>query len=789
MKLNQSHIVKKLRHLSWKKKVGLSLLLLVMLAYTFCLPKDLFKDAQSTILLDRDNGLLNAKIADDGQWRFPENKDLPDKFKMAIVLYEDEHFLRHPGFNPVSMYRAFKANRRAGKVVQGGSTITQQTIRLSRKNKKRTYWEKAKEIVLASRLELRYSKNEILGLYGSHAPFGGNVVGLDAASWRYYGRDAEFLSWAETATLAVLPNAPGLIHPGRNRQALQEKRDVLLKKLMDKNVIDEQTYQLAILEQLPDKPLDLPRIAPHLIERLHSGSPGELYRSTIDKDLQVKVNSKLKSHWQKWSQNGVHNGAVLVIHIPTREVLAYTGNSPTRAQHGKDVDIITSARSTGSLLKPLLYASMLDAGEMLPHAVLPDIPTIIGDYRPENFDESYRGAVPASEALYRSLNVPSVHSLKRYGVDRFYRDLQSYGLRDIKYGSDHYGLSLILGGGESTLWDMSSAYTSLASTLNHFDDDYGKYYDGEWSEPLLLKDEKFDKGKELNQYPKLSAASIYHMAEALRQVQRPDEQNAWEYFTSAQNIAWKTGTSFGNRDAWAIGFSPEYLVGVWMGNADGEGRPDVSGVNTAAPLLFSVFDQLPRVNWFKEPLQELYPVLTCRNSGYLTGPFCNQVDSSWVGELGTMSASCPYHQQYHVSENGKYRVNLSCETAEIQAASYFVLPPSMEHYYKRNNASYKKVPKLREDCTGEVKTAMSFIYPQENAKLILPKNWKGKKENVVFQLAHRRPNTDVHWYLNQRYVGSTNEIHEIEIDPSPGQYLLSVVDDYGSEIQTYLEVQ
>ena len=264
-----------------KKKTIVLFLLLV--AYYFCLPKHLFKDPTATVITSNKNELLGAIIADDGQWRFPENDSVPDKFKTCIIAFEDEYFYNHPGFNPISIFKALKENIDSGEIKRGGSTITQQVIRLSRKGKRRTYWEKFKEIILATRLELRYDKDEILALYASHAPFGGNVVGLDAASWRYFNRNSEDLSWAESATLAVLPNAPSLIYPGKNQLQLLKKRNRLLKKLLDNQTIDSLTYRLSISEGLPQKPYPLPQIAPHLLQTIAKTDKGQRIKTSVNK--------------------------------------------------------------------------------------------------------------------------------------------------------------------------------------------------------------------------------------------------------------------------------------------------------------------------------------------------------------------------------------------------------------------------------------------------------------------------------------------------------------------------
>ena len=444
-----------------RHKFKSAIVFIALVAYYFCLPKQLFKDPTATVITSNTNELLGAVIAEDGQWRFPQNDSIPEKFKICIIQFEDAHFYKHPGFNPISIAKALKQNLSSGGVKRGGSTLTQQVIRLSRKGQSRTYLEKVKELILATRLEFRTSKEKILSYYSSNAPFGGNVVGLDAASWRYFNRAASELSWAESATLAVLPNAPSLIYPGKNQEQLLKKRNRLLEKLLKQEIIDSLTYQLSIVENLPQKPYPLPQIAPHLLQRVAQTHFGKHVRTSIKKPIQDQVNKIIHNSYNNLKQNEIHNAAVLILDVKTRKVLAYVGNTPTDMEHEKDVDIINKPRSTGSILKPFLHAAMLDAGDLLPNMLVADVPTQFGNYNPENFDKQYDGAVPASRALSRSLNVPSVRMLQEFGLNRFYHYLKALKLRDLKYNANHYGLSLILGGAESNLWDLCKSYAAL----------------------------------------------------------------------------------------------------------------------------------------------------------------------------------------------------------------------------------------------------------------------------------------------------------------------------------------
>lgn len=763
--------------------------MMLIIAYYFSLPRQLFKLPTSTVITSSNNELLGAVIADDGQWRFPHNDSIPDKFKQCIIQFEDEYFYYHPGFNPISIFKALRDNLKSKKIKRGGSTITQQVIRLSRHRQHRTYSEKLKELLLATRLELRTSKDHILSFYASNAPFGGNVVGLDAAAWRYFNRDARHLSWAESATLAVLPNAPSLIYPGKNQNSLLKKRNHLLKKLLKNDVIDSLTYSLSLAESLPGTPYPLPKIAPHLLQKISKSYNGKHIKTTIDAVLQAQVNYIVKTHYNTLKQNEIYNAAVLVLDVHTRKVLAYVGNTPTSKANQKDVDIIDKPRSTGSILKPFLFASMLDAGDILPNTLVPDIPTTFGSYTPENFDKTYDGAVSASKALSRSLNVPAVRMLNDFGVDRFYNYLKPLQLKDLKYNTDHYGLSLILGGAESNLWDLCKSYAALSSTVNHFKETSSEYYTNEFCEPIFLASEHINFGKLTSEKTIFDAASIYLTFESLKNVNRPENDENWEFFDSSKQIAWKTGTSFGFRDAWAIGTTTNYVVGVWVGNADGEGRPGLVGVQTAAPILFDVFDVLPNSDWFAKPFDEMQQIEICKQSGYRASANCSEKLKEFVQISGLKTAPCPYHHLIHLDKNQQFQVNSSCEDySKIITKSWFTLPPLMAYYYKAKNPFYKPLPPFRDDCFGEDAITMDFIYPDKNAQIFLPKDFNGTINDLIVKVAHSKPETELYWYLDQTYLGRTKTIHEFNMQPGKGFHTITVVDEFGNEATQKIEI-
>jgi penicillin-binding protein 1C len=772
----------------WRYFVA-GLLLLAAAVYWFPGPRDPFSLPQSTVLLDRSGDLLGARIAADGQWRFPPCRETPEKFAEAVVHFEDRHFYLHPGVNPFSIVRAAYQNIKNHRVVSGGSTLSMQVVRLSRKGKPRTVGEKLLEMALALRLEMRHSKKEILAMYASNAPFGGNVVGVDAASWRYFGMPADRLSWAEAAALAVLPNAPALIHPGRNREQFQSKRDRLLLRLFDSGTIDSLTYRLSLVEPLPAEPLPLPQRAPHLLGRTASQMQGKTVTSPVIGPLQDKVSEIVSGFSGHFALNGIHNAAALVISVNTGEVLAYVGNVPGEG-HGNEVDVIRSLRSPGSLLKPVLFAAMIEEGSLLPATLLPDIPTIISGYSPKNFTMGYEGAVPAKRALEKSLNIPAVRMLREYKYERFHHLLQELGITSLSRPADHYGLSLILGGAEMSLWDLCGMYASMARVLNHYYPLDGKYSTDDIHPPLLTM---ANTGEPANFYsdPPLSAAAIMLTFQSLLEVNRPAEESGWEYFASSRRIAWKTGTSFGFRDGWAVGTTPEYVVGVWVGNADGEGRPGLTGIGTAAPALFTIYDALRETSWFDMPYDEMEWVAVCRKSGHLATGLCTDQDSAWIHHAGLNTLPCPYHKLIHTDLQKKFRVNLDCvENSEMTSTPWFVLPPVMEWYYKLKDPSYLELPPFKPGCkaAGEI-GMLQFIYPEEGSRIYVPVELDGSPGKAIFELAHRKASAKVFWHIDNEFIGSTRHTHQLAIRPSIGDHTLRVIDEQGYEATVRFRVE
>lgn len=770
-----SKILNFFKRLSATKKVILCILAFLVTGYIFCLPRHLFHVPYSTVVTDRNEELLGARIASDGQWRFPPRNTTPEKIKECLITFEDKHFYHHWGVNPFAIGRAFYQNVKNKRIVSGGSTLTMQTIRLAR-NESRTFREKLIEMIWATRLEFRASKEEILSMYISHAPFGGNVVGLDAAAWRYFGHSADDLSWAESAMLAVLPNAPAMIHLSKGRKTLLDKRNRLLKQLLEKKTIDSSTYELAISEPLPDEPHALPQIAPYLVSRFYQERNGEYSRSTINKGIQTQVEDLAERWSNEFGRSDIRNLAILVIDIPSNQVVAYCGNVHfDRKQGGNQVDVIQTPRSTGSILKPFLYYAMLQEGSLLPDMLLPDVPVNINGFTPQNFSMQFEGAVPASEALARSLNIPAVTMLQRYGVPKFHSFLQQVGLKTINRSSSHYGLSLILGGAEATLWDVTNAYAMMGRSLLQLP---------QTSCSLLLPTSRITEST-----GPFQPGAVWQTFDALKEVNRPEEID-WKSIPSMQTIAWKTGTSYGFRDAWAVGVTPRYAVGVWVGNATGEGKPGLVGAQTAGPVLFDIFNLLPSSSWFTRPAGIFVEAEVCRKSGHLKGRFCDETDTLLVLPAGLRTEACPYHHLVTLSADESQRIYENCANTEpTLRKSWFTLPPVWEWYYKQHHPEYKPLPPFKAGCGEDTFQPMQFIYPPMNARIKLPKQLDGSKGFLTVELAHNNPNATVFWHLDETYQAQTQDFHKISLQPAAGKHSLTAVDGEGNTISTTFFVE
>lgn len=801
------------KNLRRRKKPLLIILGLLALGYLLIpLPSPLFKADYSTVIFDERGQILRVFLNSAEQWSLPPREDLqiPQKLKTAVLAYEDRYFYYHPGINPAALARALRQNLSSRRTVSGASTLTMQVARLIAP-KERTYLNKLLEILQALKIETQYSKEEILRLYLNHAPYGGNIVGYQAASLRYFRKLPEALTWGEAATLAVLPNAPGLISPDINREALKNKRDRLLQRLQAQGSIDEETLQLSVLEPLPEGSFPFEMLAPHLgqylkdrltvqqLAKKSGGSSGGIIFTTLNADYQRAIEEIVRRQVGYLQKEGIMNGAVLVAETGSGKVRAYVGsqNFFDTAARGQ-VDGVRAPRSPGSLLKPLLYALSMDEGILLPQTLLNDVPTFYGAFSPSNADEKYDGIVSAKEALARSLNVPAVRLLYTYGVSPFYLFLKSAGVSTLFRSPDDYGLPLILGGAEVTVWDMAMLFRGLANG--------GRF------EPLVVLEESGAQGaKGMAQsaerrapaslfaprsalhaphYPSLlSPMACYLTLNMLRELKRPGAEYYWEQYQNQWPLAWKTGTSYGQRDAWAVGVNPQWTIAVWVGNFSGEGNPSLGGARCAGPLLFEIFNYLPKDpnhSWFAKPEEDAATLEICLETGFLAGNDCpNHVFVEAPRYMKPLRL-CPYHQRIFVSDDEKYQVCSLCwEPGHYHDRERLIYPPEVAQYLRGRGQILGELPPHKPDCPGQLsqgpggRLTLQIVYPQEDARLWVPRDFGGELQKVILRAAHRENRRMIYWYLDNRYLGSTINRHEQAVELARGWHVLEVVDESG----------
>lgn len=745
----------------------------------------------SYVLFDKNDELLGARIAKDEQWRFPMMDSIPLKFEKAITTFEDKDFNSHWGLDLSSLLRATIQNLKERRVVSGASTITMQLMRIGNPGAKRNVLQKIKEIFLAFKKELHSTKEQILLEYCTHAPFGGNVVGLETASWRYYRKAPQNLSWSEASTLAVLPNAPALIHPGKNRNQLKRKRDFLLGRLLAASYIDSMEWRLALLEPIVPNPKNLENEAPHFLEKLKSENKHmSRFNTTIDVEIQAEVNDLVERHNKLNQQKGIYNVGVIVVSNQNKKIRAYTGNTKGTSRENYN-DMVLAPRSSGSILKPLLYGLAIEDGMITPSQLAEDIPISYKGFSPKNYNRKFHGAISYDKVISKSLNVPSVTLLKKYDLRRFLNDLRELGFKTLDKSSDYYGLPLILGGGDVRLWDLANVYSEAAHTLSTFISQDAQYLENPVQDLIWDRDYVIDKPSYSFQPNKLSAGSIWAMLEAMKKLERPNNDGQWERFTSSKHIHWKTGTSYGYKDAWAVGITKEYTVAVWVGNSDGEPRPDIIGVSAAGSLLFDIFNALPIRKSFDKPFDDLQKKEICLESGHIAGAHCKNIVEKFLPTKACNTQSCPYHKLIYVNKESGERVFMDClSTSQIQDTSWFVLPSEMAYYYKSYHPTYAALPQFDEACLpyGDTEAPIAFIYPREDIEIVLPINLKSEKENCVIKASHKDEKSTIFWHVNNSYYGKTEDFHEIALDLNAGEYTVSIQDQTGQIIRKKITV-
>lgn len=745
--------------------LGTTLLILLMV---FSVEIPLEDRPLSKMLLSKDGYLLAARVSSDEQWRFEQPEKIVPKFFDCVKEFEDAYFQYHLGVNPASLLKAFWHNINQGKVKRGGSTLSMQVVRMARNRGERSYWQKCLEVCGAIQLELRFSKREIFHFWCQLAPFGGNVVGAETAAWRYYGRSLQELSWAESSLLAVLPNSPALIHPGRNREELRNKRNRLLRKLAQEDYFDTLDLPLYLAEEIPSAPLPVPTEGLHLLDYcIHRYPSKNIFESTVSREIQAQVMTILENHLESLNDNGIRAVSAVVIDSKDGALISYVGNLPDRNDDFRFLDLNQAPRSYGSLLKPFLYAYAIQEGYLLPEELVADIPTVIDGFQPQNFDKKFRGTVPFSYMVNQSLNVPAVRTLNLVGYREFFDYLTTLKLDFLDKGAEHYGLSIILGGGESNLFSLTRAYHFLNRAHQYSNLPISSFR-------VLKKDSLAPVTTALNK------AVVGDVVDAMTALVRPGSERGWQRLSSGRKIAWKTGTSYGFRDAWTIGFDGRFTVGVWVGNEDGESREGLTGVEKAAPVFFEIINNLPGSEDLRENRDSKnHQIEICLDSNKKAGWLCPRRKTIGVHQNSERRKFCEYHRVGRKTEEGKWKP-LACLDREEDRDTIFYLPTFMGHYYKSWNMSYDGLPAILQDCNQALSEEfLNFIYPTPESHLVLPLESNGERRSLVAEASCGLEEEVVFWFLDGLYLDETQGEHRLNLTPNPGDHEIKVVGSSG----------
>ncbi len=732
-----------------------SFLLLFFLAYVFYVYfsfdkntlLDDFKSRYSKILYDKNGEILSVFLNDEEQWHI-KSTDIPKRLKIAVINYEDRKFYSHFGVDFLALMRAFVNNFNSTQR-SGASTISMQTIKLWDK-KDRTYFNKFNEIIQSFALENAFSKDEILKLYLSNAPYGGNLVGYEAAILFYFDKNPKDLTWAQAALLAILPNQPGLINLEKNKTKLLNKRNKLLAKLYERKLINKDIYELSLKEPLPNfKPRK--NIAPHLALRLLNDDNKEIF-SSIDKKIQLKIEKKAKEFSYTLQQKGIQNLAIILADTKTRKVLAYVGSQDfyDMVNLGQ-INGNTAKRSVGSTLKPFLYALSIDEGIVAPESILLDVPTFFSNFNPQNANKKYYGIISAREALQRSLNVPFVSLLQDYGYEKFFYKLKTFlNFEDENY--KRYGLSLILGTKELSLEDLVKLYLGLANY-------------GELANLSFIRDENLSGVTRM-----FSKGSAYLTLEAMKELQRVGLEN----YNKEKIISWKTGTSYGRKDAWAIGATPKYTLGVWVGNFNGEANANLYGVSIAGDLLFEILGLLDEVDLEFAPSDDLMTIKLDSISKYR---YDENLNTSYIHTLYPKEANIlrtsPFLKKVYEYQ-GKELDSKDIHFKDAKAFIKLDLPAYALHFFQQRNFKFSS------------KKGVNIIYPKDNLKLILARDLNGMK-GLVAKVANLN-NEKLFWYLNQKLIYEGNENTQ-NLNLKEGKYQLFIISQSGEQDTVWFEIK
>ncbi|WP_407729532.1 peptidoglycan glycosyltransferase PbpC [Pseudomonas helleri] len=746
-------------------------------------PLPLPKDDLARVVLAEDGTPLWRFADANGVWRYPVQTDEVSPYYLeALLTYEDRWFYQHPGVNPLALGRAAWQNLSGGRVLSGGSTLSMQVARLLDPHE-RTLPGKLRQLWRTAQLEWHLSKSEILNLYLNRAPFGGTLQGVAAASWAYLGKSPQQLTRSEAALLAVLPQAPSRLRPDRHPERAQVARDKVLRRLAEYQVWPQGAVDEALEEPLLLAPRLEPSLAPLLARRLNRPHSPPLIRTTLDANLQRRLEDLLLGWRARLPEHT--SAAILVVETDNMAVRAYLGsvdiNDARRFGH---VDMISALRSPGSTLKPFLYGMAMDAGLIHSESLLQDVPRRYGDYRPGNFSMGFSGPVSASSALALSLNLPAVQLLEAYGPKRFAADLRNGGVPLSLPALAEPNLALILGGAGSRLEDLVSGYSALAR--------------GGKSANLRLQPQD-----ELVERRMLSPGSAWIIRRILSGQARPDRDPTAE-LVQRPSLAWKTGTSYGFRDALAIGVGPRYLIGVWIGRPDGTPVPGQFGLASAAPLMLQVHDVLSNRDSQRGIVAPVQPVpgsvgvaAICWPLGQplsKSDPNCRRQRFAWTLDNTTPPTLLAADQPLGVGlretlwvDGQGLRVSPQCPGAQPREVALW--PAPLEPWLPRVERREARLPPASTQCPPPALnsvTALSIVGVREGDRLRRP---AASQASLRLTLTALGGDGRRWWFLNGTPLGDSGHQEALNTTlEQPGRYELSVLDESGQTARVEFSV-
>jgi penicillin-binding protein 1C len=766
-----------LKHFNKWQKIGLKLLLTAtVFVITFVVLNIAFplRDTitYSPAVYGEKGELLHAWLTPDQKWRMKTNLDeISPLLKKTIVFKEDKYFYRHPGINPVAVTRALLNNLFTGRRTSGASTITMQVAR-ALEPRKRNYTSKMVEVFRAFQLELKYTKPEILRLYLNLVPYGGNIEGVKSAAFLYFGKNPDHLSLAEITALSIIPNRPSSLVIGKNNDRIVEQRNKWLKKFKSQGLYTEKEIADALNEPLTVTRGTVPRLIPHLAWKLkNTGNPD--VHVTISMNQQSALEKIVADYSRMYRLNLVKNAAVVVIDNRTHKIVSYIGSASFKdTTDGGQVNGAAAVRQPGSTLKPLVYAMAIDQGLVTPATMLEDVAISYSGYAPENYDKQFNGAVTMAYALEHSLNVPAVKTMEKIGTENLISKLSISGFRQIEKDQRKLGLSMILGGCGATLEELTGLYAAFANE--------GLYYPasalalGNKSKPVRL----------------ISAGAAFMITEILSKVNRPDFPLNWQSTEHMPKIAWKTGTSYGRRDAWSIGYNKNFTVGVWLGNFSGEGVPVLSGANSATPLLFKIFNTIDYDSdkeWYSQP-RSVSNRLVCAESGLPPAAFCTNLAGDYFLPMISPARACSHMQEVYVSANEKIAYCRTCLPASgYKQKLYNNYAYTLLNYFDEKNIRYARIPAHNPLCEK--------VFQESGPAIISPRNGSeyliARSEPEPIQLICKA-GTDVskvYWYINDKFYKSAAASDRQFFVPQEGPVKISCTDDKGRNRNIMIQVK